>query len=59
MLAFIADHESGEINLLDGEPEDAGWYDAHHLPELPASSISISRQLIDHFLKEEINQTKK
>ncbi len=59
MLAFIADHESGEIKLLDGELEEAGWYDAHHLPGLPSSSISISRQLIDHFLHEEINQMEK
>ena len=59
MLAFVADHESGEINLLDGELEEAGWYDAQHLPGLPSSSISISRQLIDHFLEEQINHTEK
>lgn len=52
MLAFTADYAAGEIDLSSGELEAAGWYDAKHLPGLPASKISISRQLIDYFLSE-------
>jgi NAD+ diphosphatase len=53
MLGFIADYESGNIELRDGELEDAGWYDVNNLPGLPASSVSISRQMIDCFIKGE------
>ena len=53
MMAFIADYHAGDIELVDGELEEAGWFDAQHLPGLPASTISISRQLINHFLHEQ------
>lgn len=51
MLAFTADYAGGEIVLADGELEAADWYDAEHLPGLPSSAVSISRQLIDSFLE--------
>lgn len=51
MIAFIADYASGEIILVDGEIEEAGWYDACSLPGLPSSKISVARKLIDQFIK--------
>lgn len=52
MIGFTAEYNSGDI-LPDGlEIEDARWFSAERLPELPGK-ISISRKLIDHFLKEE------
>lgn len=50
MIAFIADYAAGEIVLADGEIEHADWYDVDHMPGLPLSTVSISRQLIDHFI---------
>jgi NAD+ diphosphatase len=49
MLAFTAEYASGEIVLEEEEMEEANWYTADSLPQIP-SSISISRQLIDHFV---------
>lgn len=52
MIGFTAEYSSGDI-LPDGfEIEDAQWFSAEKLPALPGK-ISISRKLIDHFLKEE------
>lgn len=53
MVAFVADYAGGEIKLADGELEAADWYDADHIPGLPASLVSISRQLVDSFLREQ------
>jgi NAD+ diphosphatase len=52
MIGFTAEYSSGDI-LPDGvEIEDAKWFSAdERLPVLPGK-ISISRKLIDHFLKE-------
>lgn len=49
MIAFFADHESGEIRIDGTEIEDARWFDVENfenLPRLPAR-ISIARKLID------------
>jgi NAD+ diphosphatase len=49
MIAFFADHESGEIRIDGAEIEDARWFDVENvenLPRLPAR-ISIARRLID------------
>ena len=46
MVAFIADHESGEINIDPVELSDANWYDINHLPPIPGK-MSLARRLID------------
>jgi NAD+ diphosphatase len=49
MIAFFAEHESGEIRIDGAEIEDARWFDVENienLPRLPAR-ISIARRLID------------
>lgn len=53
MLAFRADYASGEIRIDHTEIENAGWYDIDHLPARTASSISVARKLIDHFIAEQ------
>lgn len=52
MIGFTAEYESGEIQPDGIEIEDAGWFSAEELPVLPGK-ISISRKLIEYFLKEE------
>ena len=49
MIAFFAEHESGEI-------EDAKWFDVLQLPKLP-SRISIARRLIDAVCQELVEQS--
>jgi NAD+ diphosphatase len=49
MIGFTARYAGGEIKLDDDEIEDAGWYSAGNLPELP-TKISIARKMIDWFL---------
>jgi NAD+ diphosphatase len=53
MLGFMADAESSEIILNDGELEDARWFTRKELrsgfPKLPFG-ISIARRLVDHWL---------
>jgi NAD+ diphosphatase len=49
MIAFFANHASGEIRVDGDEIEDARWFDLENienLPRLPAR-ISIARRLID------------
>jgi NAD+ diphosphatase len=50
MIAFVADYESGELRLQEGEIEDARWYTRDDLPALPAP-MSIARTLVDGFLR--------
>jgi NAD+ diphosphatase len=53
MIGFTAEYSSGDIRPDGVEIEDAKWFPADkRLPVLPGK-ISISRKLIDHFLKEE------
>ncbi len=53
MIGFTAEYSSGDIQPDGVEIEDAKWFSAaKKLPVLPGK-ISISRKLIDHFLKEE------
>lgn len=49
MIAFTAEYASGELMIDPKELDDAGWYDIHHLPLLPAPS-SIARHLIEWFV---------
>ncbi|MBI4206279.1 MAG: NAD(+) diphosphatase [Betaproteobacteria bacterium] len=46
MIAFTAEYAGGEIRPDGEEIEEAQWFDATRLPNLPAK-ISISRRLID------------
>lgn len=53
MIAFTAEHESGEIRIAENEIADARWFSAGeilNMTNLP-SSISISRKLIDWFIE--------
>ena len=50
MIGFTSTYRSGEIRVDSKELEDAQWFSPSALPLLP-SKISISRLLIDHFLK--------
>ncbi len=52
MIGFTAEYSSGDLRPDGFEIEDAKWFSAEKLPVLPGK-ISISRKLIDHFLKEE------
>jgi NAD+ diphosphatase len=49
MIGFTATYAGGEISFNDLEIEDAGWFSADNLPNLPGK-ISIARKLIDWFL---------
>ena len=50
MLAFTAEHESGEIKIGEDEIADARWFGAEEIPKIPGS-LSISRKLIDWFIE--------
>ena len=51
MVAFVADHASGDI-VVDGEEiEDARWFRADALPPVPPR-LSIARKLIDAWVGE-------
>ena len=50
MLGFTADYASGEIEPDEAEIEDAGWFSADNLPNIPPK-ISIARRLIDDFIR--------
>ena len=49
MIGFAADYAGGEIRPEPGEIEDAGWYRADVLPQLPPN-VSIARRMIDDFI---------
>jgi NAD+ diphosphatase len=51
MIAFVADHDDGEIAVDGVEIVDAEWFDISSLPRLPAK-ISIARNLIDAVVEE-------
>jgi NAD+ diphosphatase len=50
MVGFYARYASGEVELRDGELEDARWFDPGALPVLPPR-LSIARSLIEAFLR--------
>ncbi|HYE82454.1 MAG TPA: NAD(+) diphosphatase, partial [Clostridia bacterium] len=50
MLAFTAEHESGEIQVDENEIAEAGWFGVEEIPKIPAK-LSISRKLIDWFIE--------
>jgi NAD+ diphosphatase len=51
MIAFTADHESGDIACEAEEIADAQWFPLDNLPELP-SRLSIARRLINAAIAE-------
>jgi NAD+ diphosphatase len=48
MVAFTAEHASGEITVDPAEIVEASWYSADSLPRLP-DPITVARKLIDWF----------
>lgn len=52
MVGFTADYLDGEIIIDPHEIEEAGWYSKEKIPGWPSSSVSISRQLIEDFVKQ-------
>ena len=53
MVGFVAEYESGEIRLYDGELTSAGWFTRDSHPPLP-SQPSLSRRIIDLWLDRKI-----
>ena len=53
MVGFVAEYESGEIQLSDGELTSAGWFTRDSHPPLP-SQPSLSRRIIDLWLDDAI-----
>ena len=49
MIGFTADYAGGALTPEPGEIEDAGWYRADDLPQLPPH-VSIARRMIDDFV---------
>ena len=52
MIGFTADYAGGDLAPEPGEIEDAGWYKADDLPQLPPKT-SIARAMIDDFVKQQ------
>ncbi len=50
MIAFTADHLSGDIIINSDEIEEAGWYKYNNLPGKPQTSASIASKLIEAFV---------
>ncbi len=51
MIAFTAEHASGEIRVDQNEILDAAWFSPDNLPQLPGWG-SIARQLVDSFVQQ-------
>lgn len=52
MIGFTATYAGGDIAIDTIEIEDAGWFEASHLPQLPGPD-NIARALIDDWLSSE------
>ena len=48
MVAFVAEYESGDIEVDGREIIEANWFTAGNLPPIPGR-ISVARKLIDWF----------
>jgi NAD+ diphosphatase len=48
MVGFTAEYAKGEISIDNNEIEDAKWFSAGEIPQVPGS-MSIARQLIEWF----------
>lgn len=51
MVGFIAEYDSGEIQLQRSELNKGGWYSRDNMPAIPGE-VSLARHLIDHWLAE-------
>jgi NAD+ diphosphatase len=51
MVGFFARHAGGTLTVDTTELEEARWFDASAMPQLPPR-LSIARQMIDAFLRE-------
>lgn len=49
MVGFMAEYVSGDVTLQYSELSKGGWFNRHHLPQLP-EKLSIARRIIDHWL---------
>lgn len=49
MVAFTAEHESGNVNVDGKEIEEANWYSKDDLPDLP-SAASVAMRLIEAWM---------
>lgn len=52
MIGFTAKYAGGEIKIDKTEIEEAAWYRADELPDIPPP-LSIARKLIDHFVEKQ------
>lgn len=52
MIGFTAQYAGGELTIDKTEIEDAGWYTADTMPQIPPR-LSIARKLIDWYLKKQ------
>lgn len=55
MTGFIADYESGELNLQKEELSTGCFFTKEHLPEIP-KKLSIARKMIDWWLEQQKEQ---
>lgn len=55
MLGFVAEYESGDIQIDEKEILDARWFRYDALPEIP-SSASVAGQLIAFFVEQQKNK---
>ena len=49
MVGFIAEYDSGDIQLQRSELNKGGWYSRDNMPAIPGE-VSLARHLIDHWL---------
>lgn len=54
MVGFIAEYESGELRLCDGELTSAGWFTRENHPPLPTLP-SLSRRIIDLWIENKLS----
>ena len=52
MIAFLADYDSGEIQVDGQEIIEADWYKADELPKCPTGKLSVAGKIIDWFKQE-------
>lgn len=50
MIGFIAEYDSGEIQIDGEEIIEAGWYAYDNLPGRPSMVISIASKMLDYFI---------
>lgn len=56
MLGFYADYAGGDLNPCPEELAEAGWFDVHSLPVVPAPTISVAGQLIEEYCRLRIHK---